>query len=191
VPFDVVLLGAGIDEDALGYARPQGEEKLRIAIAQYLATARGVRCSSDQVLILTSSQQGLELCARVLTDPGDQVWLEEPGYLGARNALLAASANIVSIPVDAEGLRVAIGVKRAPKARLVYVTPSHQYPTGATVNLERRMALLEWAARTKAWVSKIWKSRERLFIWVWTCALSPDSTSQRARGTDGCSGSLR
>jgi GntR family transcriptional regulator / MocR family aminotransferase len=138
--------------DALGYAKPQGEEKLRTAIAQYVATARGVKCSKDQVLILTSSQQGLELCARLLTDPGDSVWLENPGYLGARNAFVAAGAKIVPVPVDTDGLQVSVGIKRGPKARLAYVTPSHQYPTGVTLTLERRTKLLEWAALAKAWI---------------------------------------
>jgi GntR family transcriptional regulator/MocR family aminotransferase len=138
--------------DLLGYAKPQGEEKLRTAIAQYLATARGVKCAKEQILILTSSQQGLELCARLLTDSGDQVWLEEPGYLGARNAFMAAGARIVPVPVDSDGLCVAVGIKRAPRARLAYVTPSHQYPTGVTLSLERRIALLRWAAQTKGWI---------------------------------------
>jgi GntR family transcriptional regulator/MocR family aminotransferase len=138
--------------DSLGYANPQGVEGLRTAIAQYVATARGVKCAAEQVIILTSSQQGLDLCVRLLTDPGDSVWLENPGYLGARNAFLAAGAKVVPVPVDADGLQVSAGVKQAPKARLAYVTPSHQYPTGATLSLRRRIELLDWADAAQAWV---------------------------------------
>ena len=138
--------------DSLGYTNPQGDERLRTAIAQYVATARGVKCTAEQVIILTSSQQGLDLCVRLLTDPGDSVWLEDPGYLGARNAFLAAGAKVTPIPVDADGLQVSTGAKRAPKARLAYVTPSHQYPTGATLSLRRRIELLNWADAARAWI---------------------------------------
>ncbi|MBV8278929.1 MAG: PLP-dependent aminotransferase family protein [Verrucomicrobia bacterium] len=136
----------------LGYGNPQGADQLRSVIAQYLATARGVRCIPEQILILPSSQQGLDLCVRLLADPREMVWLEDPGYLGARNAFLASGATVVPVPVDDEGLQVSVGTKKAPKARLAYVTPSHQYPTGVTLSLNRRIALLDWAEATKAWV---------------------------------------
>jgi GntR family transcriptional regulator/MocR family aminotransferase len=132
--------------DAAGY-RP-----LREALAAYLATARGVRCDWRQIIILTSTQQALDLSARLLLDAGDPVWLEEPGYLGARAALESAGARVVPVPVDTDGLTVDAGITMAPAARLAYVTPSHQYPTGVTMSLGRRLALLEWAARTPAWV---------------------------------------
>jgi GntR family transcriptional regulator/MocR family aminotransferase len=132
--------------DAAGY-RP-----LRQALAGYLATARGVRCEWRQIIILTSTQQALDLVARLLLDPGDPVWLEEPGYLGARAALGSAGARVVPVPVDADGLTVEAGIATAPTAQLAYVTPSHQYPTGVTMSLGRRLALLEWAARSPAWV---------------------------------------
>jgi GntR family transcriptional regulator/MocR family aminotransferase len=136
----------------LGYGDPAGYAPLRESIAAYLATARGVRCSAAQVVVLTSSQQALDLAARLLVDPGDGAWLEDPGYPGARAALLAAGARVVPVPVDGDGLDVADGVRRAGRARLAYVTPSHQYPTGATLSLERRLALLAWARRTGAWI---------------------------------------
>jgi GntR family transcriptional regulator/MocR family aminotransferase len=111
-----------------------------------------VRCAPDQVLVVAGSQQAIDLAARVLLDPGDPVWVEDPGYLGARGALLSAGAHLVPVPVDAEGLDVAAGVAREPAARLAYVSPSHQYPLGVTLSLARRLALLDWAARAGAWV---------------------------------------
>jgi GntR family transcriptional regulator/MocR family aminotransferase len=131
---------------------PAGFRPLREAIATHLGTARGVRCEWRQVLVLSSTQQALDLCARLLLDEGDGVWLEEPGYLGARAAFESAGARVYPVPVDAEGLRVEVGVGRAPRARLAYVTPSHQYPLGVTLGLPRRLALLEWARASSAWV---------------------------------------
>ena len=131
----------------LGYGDPAGYGPLREAVAAYLGTARGVTCDARQVIILTSSQQALDLTARLLVDPGDEVWMEEPGYLGGRAALTVAGARIVPVPVDENGLDVARGEALAPLARLAYVTPSHQYPLGVTLSLERRLALLAWAER--------------------------------------------
>jgi GntR family transcriptional regulator/MocR family aminotransferase len=125
---------------------------LREAIAQYLIAARGVRCSAEQVIIVAGSQQGLDLAARVLLDVGDKVWLEDPGYIGARGALQSAGADVVPVPVDREGLNVADAITRCPSARLVYITPSHQFPLGVTMSLPRRLALLEWAHRAGAWI---------------------------------------
>jgi len=136
----------------LGYNDPAGYQPLREAIATYLGAARAVHCDPAQVIVVAGSQQGLDLVARVLLDPGEAVWIEDPGYLGARGALLGAGAALVPVPVDAEGLDVAAGVARCPDARLAYVTPSHQYPLGVTMSLARRLALLDWAARSGAWV---------------------------------------
>jgi GntR family transcriptional regulator/MocR family aminotransferase len=138
--------------ELLGYGSPAGYWPLREAIADYLAAARGVRCAAEQVLVVAGSQQGLDLAARVLLDAGDKVWFEDPGYIGARGALLSAGAELVPAPVDAEGLDVASAVARCASARMVYVTPSHQYPLGVTMSLPRRLALLEWAGRAGAWV---------------------------------------
>jgi GntR family transcriptional regulator/MocR family aminotransferase len=90
--------------------------------------------------------------ARLLLDPGDPVWIEDPGYLGARGALLGAGARVTPVPVDEEGLMVSAGIAREPQARMVYVTPSHQFPMGVTMSLARRLALLEWVRRSGAWV---------------------------------------
>ena len=125
---------------------------LREAIAGYVAASRDTRCTADQILVVAGAQIGLDLLARVLLDPGDLAWLEEPGYSGARAALTAAGARIVPVPVDAEGLDVAAGIKRARGARLAYVTPSHQFPLGVAMTLRRRLALLEWASHARSWI---------------------------------------
>jgi GntR family transcriptional regulator/MocR family aminotransferase len=136
----------------LDYGEPAGLRALREAIAGHVPAARGTRFGADQVLIVAGAQQGLELISRVLLDPGDRVWMEEPGYPGARSALLGAGARILPVPVDAEGLAVEAGARGAGDARLAYVTPSHQYPLGVPMGLPRRLALLRWASRAGAWV---------------------------------------
>jgi GntR family transcriptional regulator / MocR family aminotransferase len=135
-----------------GYADPAGYLPLRRAIATYLSLARGVCCTDEQVIVTTGSQQGLDLVARVLTDPKDAVWLEDPGYIGARGAFMAAQATVVAVPVDGQGLCVQAGIQRAPKARLAMVTPSHQYPMGVSMSVSRRLELLEWANQSGAWI---------------------------------------
>ena len=138
--------------ELLAYHQPAGYPPLREAIASYLATARGVRCTAEQVILVAGSQQGLDLAARVLLDPGEQVWMEDPGYPGARGALLGAGACLVPVPVDTEGLLVQLGKERAPGARLAFVTPSHQFPLGVTMSMARRLSLLEWANAAGAWI---------------------------------------
>ncbi len=135
-----------------GYQHPAGYEPLRRAIASYLATARGVNCAVEQVFVVNGSQQGIALTAQVLLNPGDGVWMEDPGYLGAKGALLGAGARLMPVPIDAEGLDVEAGKARGPEARLAFVTPSHQCPLGVTMSLKRRLALLEWAREAGAWV---------------------------------------
>jgi len=134
----------------LAYGDPFGYRPLREAIADYLRAARGVRCTADQVMVVAGSQQALDLAARVILDPGDKVWLEDPGYHGARGAFTAAGGTIVPVPVDQDGLDVMAGRTLAPEARLAFVTPSRQLPLGATMSLTRRLALLEWAAASRA-----------------------------------------
>jgi GntR family transcriptional regulator / MocR family aminotransferase len=136
----------------LDYGEPAGLRALREAIAGHVPGARGTRFTADQVLIVAGAQQGLELISRLLLDPGDRVWMEEPGYPGARSALLGAGARIAPVPVDAEGLDVEAGARLAGAARLAYVTPSHQYPLGVPMSLPRRLALLRWASRAGAWI---------------------------------------
>ena len=125
---------------------------LREAIAGYVAASRDTRCTADQILVVAGAQVGLDLLARVLLDAGDLAWLEEPGYTGARGALVAAGARIVPVPVDHEGLDVEAGLRRARGARLAYVTPSHQFPLGVAMSLRRRLALLDWASHARSWI---------------------------------------
>ena len=139
-------------DELLAYGDAQGYPPLRDAIAQYVASSRGVRCSAAQVIVLASSQIALELVVRVILKPREAAWIEEPGYVGARAAFEAAGARAVPVAVDPQGLDVACGARLAPRARIVHVTPSHQFPTGATMSLARRRALLEWAGRASAWI---------------------------------------
>jgi GntR family transcriptional regulator / MocR family aminotransferase len=129
------------------YAQLAGWRPLREAIAEMLL-ARGTRCDAGQVQVVAGAQLGLDQIFHLLLDPGDAAWLEEPGYTGARGALIAAGANLVPTPVDGQGMVVDI----ARAARLAYVTPSCQFPLGLAMSLERRLELLEWARRSQAWI---------------------------------------
>lgn len=140
------------DIELLGYGKAAGYQPLREAIATYLKSSRGVSCTADQVIIVAGSQQALDLAARVLLDPGDYALTEDPGYLGAQNALLGNSVNVISVPVDNEGIEINEGERLCSGAKLVYVTPSRQFPLGVTMSLARRLALLEWARRSGAWI---------------------------------------
>jgi GntR family transcriptional regulator/MocR family aminotransferase len=136
----------------LNYGSPLGDLALREALAAYLGTARAVRCEPEQILVVSGSQQALDVTARVLIDPGQDVWVEEPGYGGARDALAMAGARLVPVPVDEEGLDVRAGVRAGRRARAAVVTPSHQYPLGATMSAARRLQLLDWAQATGSWI---------------------------------------
>jgi GntR family transcriptional regulator / MocR family aminotransferase len=136
----------------MAYGDAMGHWPFREAIAEYLGAVRAVRCEPSQILVTTGSQQGIQLSAQVLLDVDRQVWFEEPGYPGARQALRMAGAQVVPVPVDEEGLNVKEGIRRAGKAHAVYITPSHQYPLGMTMSASRRMQLLNWAAHTGAWI---------------------------------------
>ncbi|OCP37653.1 PLP-dependent aminotransferase family protein [Ensifer sp. LC163] len=137
---------------ALLHGDPQGTEPLRRAIADYVNLERGARASADRVLVLTSSQQAMTLCANMLLDPGDRILIEDPAYYGARKAFDAAGLECIPIPVDDHGIAVEQILDEPRKAKAVFVTPSHQFPTGATLALERRLCLIEWAARHQAWI---------------------------------------
>ncbi len=132
--------------DAMGYL------PFREAIAEYLGASRGVRCEPSQILVTTGSQLALQLSAQVLLNPKDPIWMEEPGYPGARQAFQTAGARLLPAPVDHEGISVTEIIRRDRDARAVYVTPSHQYPLGTTLSATRRMLLLNWAMRAGAWI---------------------------------------
>jgi GntR family transcriptional regulator/MocR family aminotransferase len=136
----------------MAYPDPAGYAPLRKAVAGYLATSRGVRCSADQILITNGYQDALNLVAATLLRRGDKVWLEDPNYPPAAEALRATGARLVPIRVDAEGLRVSDGRARARRARLAVVTPSHQSPLGVALSLPRRLALLTWAGAAGGWI---------------------------------------
>ncbi|TAJ02257.1 PLP-dependent aminotransferase family protein [Pectobacterium versatile] len=141
---------------ALLHSPPQGMEVLRRAIADYVNLERGARATPDRVLVLTSSQQALTLCATVLLDAGDPIFLEDPVYHGARKAFEAAGLACVPIPLDADGLQIdhlleASNAHSVP-TKAVFLTPSHQFPTGATLTLDRRLAVIEWAWQQQSWI---------------------------------------
>ena len=134
------------DDDGRGY-RP-----LRDAIAEYLRASRGVRCSAEQIIMVSGIQQALDLLSRFLLKHNDPVWMEDPGYFGATVAFGNVGARIIPVPVDEEGLSVSAGTKICPHAKGVYLTPAHQFPLGVTMSLKRRMAILNWASRAGAFV---------------------------------------
>ena len=136
----------------LQYGDPMGLPELREAIAHYLRTSRAVHCEAAQIMIVSGSQQALDLSTRVLLDAGSAAWVEEPGYWLVHQVLKAAGVRAVPVPVDAEGLNVRDGARRSRKARAAFVTPSHQYPLGVTMSAARRLELLDWAQRAGAWV---------------------------------------
>lgn len=141
-----------MSRDLLERVSPCGYRPLREAVAGYLGSARGVACDADQVIITAGTQQAIELIAKLLLEPGDTVCMEDPGYSPARMLFELAGAKIVSIPVDGEGLDVAQLGKMTPNAKLVYVTPSSQFPLGMTMSLPRRIALIDWAKRRGAMI---------------------------------------
>jgi len=136
----------------LSLGDPCGYRPLREAIAAYVGASRGVRCDADQVLVTAGTQQGIELIARLLLDPGDTLWIEEPGYLPARLLVEQAGAKVVPIAVDESGIDVEAGARHHPAARMAYITPSSQWPLAVTMTLPRRLALLEWARTADAWI---------------------------------------
>jgi GntR family transcriptional regulator / MocR family aminotransferase len=138
--------------EMMTYGDPMGYLPCREAIAEYLGVVRGVTCEASQVMIVSGSQQGLALTARVLLDTGDSVWTEEPGYLGGLRVFTAAGARLVPIPVDSQGLDVKAGIHRCREARAAFISPSHQFPMGKTMSFARRMLLLDWAARNGSWI---------------------------------------
>jgi GntR family transcriptional regulator / MocR family aminotransferase len=138
--------------ELLSHGHPLGFEPLRAAIASYVGLTRGIKCSADEVVITSGTQQSLDLIARLLLDRGDCVWVEDPGYPAVSALLRAGGAAVVGVPVDAEGIQWSTGRKRDRSARMAYVTPGCQFPLGVTMSLPRRRALLDWAHRENAWI---------------------------------------
>lgn len=142
----LAILLAHEEDEGLGFG------PLREAIAHYLGSSRGVHCGADQIVIVSGVQQALSLLSRLLLKSGDPVWMEDPGYFGASIAFERREARIIPVPVDEEGLSVSAGVGLCAHAKGVFLTPTHQYPLGVSMSLERRMELLQWAARTGAFI---------------------------------------
>jgi GntR family transcriptional regulator/MocR family aminotransferase len=136
----------------MGYGEPLGHPQLRQAIASHLRANRGITCDAEQIFIVGGAQQAFSLIGSTLLNPGDKVWFENPGAIGARNSLIAAGAELVPIPVDDQGIRVEAGLRTSPRFRLAFVTPSHQQPLGVIMSLERRFALLQAAQKAGAWI---------------------------------------
>ncbi|WP_249678887.1 PLP-dependent aminotransferase family protein [Pseudomonas abieticivorans] len=155
-PFEVwaKLYGAfwrNPDLARLGYGDPAGEPKLRQLIAAYLRSSRGMNCTAEQIVITSGAQEAIGLCAQLLLDAGDRVAIENPGYRAAAHAFTNAGATLCGVPVDNDGLDCAALAQMAP-CRMVYTTPAHQYPTGVTLSLARRLALLAWAEQHQSWI---------------------------------------
>lgn len=152
-PFDVwAKLNAAFwrkpDLQQLCYGDPAGDERLRGLIAAYLRNARGLQCNAAQIVITSGAQQAISLCAQLLVRPGDGVAIENPGYRAAGHAFAIAGAQMQGVTVDAEGIDcTALGDNR-----VVYVTPSHQYPLGVVMSLARRLELLAWSERSDGWI---------------------------------------
>ena len=138
-------------QHSLYYVPPEGDPALRRALQSYLRRARGIACDAEQVLVVHGSQQAIDLCARLLLDAGDAFAFENPGYLMARHCFEATGARLLATPVDGHGLDTG-RLPEAERARLAYVTPSHQFPLGGVLPIGRRQALLQWAARHDAWI---------------------------------------
>jgi GntR family transcriptional regulator/MocR family aminotransferase len=136
----------------LGYSDPRGFMELRGTVRDYLRAARGVQCEAEQIIITSGTQQGVDITIRALLHPGDEVWVEDPGYPLIRYALTTAGIKMRAIRVDSAGLNVGNGMRWAPRARAAFVTPSHQFPTGVVLSMARRLELLGWARETGAWI---------------------------------------
>ncbi len=136
----------------MGYGQVEGNVALRQAVAEYLRVSRGVRCEAAQVFITDGTQNSLDLCARALADAGDIAWIENPGYYGARASMQAADLRLVPIGIDADGLAPRPEDWRDTPPKLIYITPSHQYPLGSVMSLERRLALIQHARAVGAWI---------------------------------------
>jgi GntR family transcriptional regulator / MocR family aminotransferase len=138
--------------EVMGYGEPGGYLPLRRAVATHLRLNRGVACETEQIFITVGAQQAFHLVGSLLLDPGDKVWFENPGAIGARNSLIACGADLIPVSVDREGLRVDEGLRQSPDFRLAFVTPSHQQPLGHVMSLERRFAILHAAEQAGAWI---------------------------------------
>jgi GntR family transcriptional regulator/MocR family aminotransferase len=137
-----------------GALHPFGHAGLRAAIATYLGAARGFACAPDSIVITTGVRQSLSLLAWLVLDPDEAAWIEEPSFIGTREALALAHVRMVPVPVDELGFAVERAMAVAPRAKLAVVAPAHQFPLGAVLGLQRRLELLSWAERHEGWIAE-------------------------------------
>ena len=133
----------------LGYGDAAGEWPLRVARARHLALSRGIDCDARQIVITEGALEGVNLCTQLLSEPGQTAWVEEPGYFGAKSAFLAAGLALETVPVDEEGMQIAVNL---PPPTMIFTSPSHQYPIGSVLSATRRLALLDYARQHGAWI---------------------------------------
>lgn len=133
----------------LGYGDAAGEWPLRVAIARHLALSRGIDCDARQIVITEGALEGVNLCTQLLSEPGQTAWVEEPGYFGAKSAFLAAGLALETVPVDEEGMQIAVNL---PPPTMIFTSPSHQYPIGSVLSATRRLALLDYARQHGTWI---------------------------------------
>ena len=136
----------------MGYGDPKGDPALRRAIASHVNASRGIQCDPDQIFVTGGAQQAFQMIGAMLLNPGDRVWFENPGAIGAKNSLVACGADLVPVSVDDEGISVEDGLEKAPHFRMAFVTPSHQQPLSMVMSLRRRFALLKAVQEADAWV---------------------------------------
>ncbi|HEX8246756.1 MAG TPA: PLP-dependent aminotransferase family protein [Pyrinomonadaceae bacterium] len=156
-PFDIWAKLAGkcyqtLARERFGYGDPAGFYPLRASVAAYLKSARAVNCTPEQVIITNGAQHAFDLIGRILLEPKTEMWVENPCYAGARQSFQSFGAKIVPVPVDKNGFDLAAALRQSRDARMVYVTPSHQFPLGVTMSLARRLQLLEWARKAEGWI---------------------------------------
>ena len=156
-PFDIwAKLGnkcyQTLQPDEFGYGDAAGFYPLRQAIAEYLSSARAVICEPEQIIVTNGAQQAFDLIGRILLEPKDEFWFENPGYFGARRAFQSFGALPVPVSLDENGFDLTKALNQTKNARLAYVTPSHQFPLGVTMSLPRRLQLLEWAKNSESWI---------------------------------------
>lgn len=141
----------GIRKETFGYDSPAGFYPLREALAKHLKAARGVNCETEQIIITNGAQQALDLISKLFLETGESVLIENPCYVGVKNSFRSAGANLIPVSIDKEGFDLS-AIDAHPRASLIYVTPSHQFPLGITMTLPRRMALLEKAEQKSMWI---------------------------------------
>jgi GntR family transcriptional regulator / MocR family aminotransferase len=141
-----------IPSDVLGYGDPFGRKSFREVVAEYLRAFRSVNCTAEQIMVTSGAQQAIDLSLRVLLNSGESVWIEDPAYPALQNSLRAANNIMIPVPVDVNGIVVGVGLEKEPQPRAIFVTPSHQYPTGAVMSIERRRELLQAASAADAWI---------------------------------------